>query len=821
MTTTIATTKIPTASTVTRALRTLWPAPIRLQTSVVDGAVCVTGPMSLHHGADAIAAELGRLTDGQAWTVSEEHDWRNNGHWTRITFVPATEPAARPTPNEMRTLARTDPARFILRGTQDAFTRNARVRAMLGRLADAIVAGTMTVDAVADEIDAMSRINTVGRDSVLCTTIARTLREELNASPAPARRPRRTSRSGDILSHALFERAGVRSRITGDGYEVTGHDGTTWTITRARRDQGGHWRAYAHHGQPRTGATIEGEDINAIVTEILDGPLAGKDHEVLAVALRHIVDRGHAGCEESPRFVPSETPEERAAKKRPHLRLCRKLQAAGLIESHYSTWRAIDAGYAYFNPTDRRISRHFSIRRSNDGGATWTPVDFDGRGVGAAEVLADGEHLALGSLYSHSNDPAEIVDEIARRFDLAARAEDGSAQYQVHAWIGEPGDRPADAVWTSPVPAPATRPLLTARSEGVEQWTGDTCVITLWTDLTVRGETFRDGRLDSASVHVHTDAQDAWADYLDQVTWVFGHRPPNRKLQALRKATQDILAMLLMEPTSAGRLVREGVPERLVSGVSVDVLFDHGLIAAGGGRNRLQVTDAGVALLRAADPARFASLIDTLHAGAAKVDERRDTQRGRFDRAAAELDGSAITLVLDTSTKTPRDGYAAAEEAHGERVAVARAPEATWWHTDRLVRFGNDRERHDVQSMCVSFPVGRGDIAEMIVEAFTNAGFVATWDGRDHHAVIVELVVDPARPVLPAEDGLLLLAAFRSRKGDGGIAQWATDAQLRRLTGAGLIERRGHPEHGWWHQLTAAGNTAALTIESDGLTPPW
>ncbi len=178
------------------------------------------------------------------------------------------------------------------------------------------------------------------------------------------------------------------------------------------------------------------EDAAAILDAPLDAALRQFLDAPLDAALRQFADAGGQGLS------------DRTSPKRPHLRLCRKLADLGYVEQCFSgVWMATDAGYAYFDPTDGRITRYFSIRRSEDFGRTWTCVDYTDSGVDGAEVPADGDYLRVGYLYSSKRDPQEIADQIAVRFALAARAGD-TTSYQVLVWVGVPDGREPQGRWT-------------------------------------------------------------------------------------------------------------------------------------------------------------------------------------------------------------------------------------------------------------------------------------------------------------------------------------------------------------------------------------
>lgn len=86
-----------TAAAVTRKLRKIWPAPIRIETTITRdeyGAyVYVVGPTHLFirdTAHAAIAADLAKLT-GQPWTLAFSKNWTRDGAWTRLAFSPVTD----------------------------------------------------------------------------------------------------------------------------------------------------------------------------------------------------------------------------------------------------------------------------------------------------------------------------------------------------------------------------------------------------------------------------------------------------------------------------------------------------------------------------------------------------------------------------------------------------------------------------------------------------------------------------------------------------------------------------------------------------------
>jgi len=84
---TAAATQAPAPATVTRAMRQLWPAPIRISTKVTNDRVVITGPLSMRDAADAQVQILNSLSDGQTW---QRVDFQEVGRGTasaRATFA--------------------------------------------------------------------------------------------------------------------------------------------------------------------------------------------------------------------------------------------------------------------------------------------------------------------------------------------------------------------------------------------------------------------------------------------------------------------------------------------------------------------------------------------------------------------------------------------------------------------------------------------------------------------------------------------------------------------------------------------------------------
>ncbi len=86
-----------TAGQVTRALRKIWPAPIRIETTISRDEygtyVYVTGPTHAFirdTAHAAIAADLAKLTDVR-WDHAFSKNWVREGSWTRLAFSPVVE----------------------------------------------------------------------------------------------------------------------------------------------------------------------------------------------------------------------------------------------------------------------------------------------------------------------------------------------------------------------------------------------------------------------------------------------------------------------------------------------------------------------------------------------------------------------------------------------------------------------------------------------------------------------------------------------------------------------------------------------------------